>query len=65
MRSQVISRQMMHPVEVGRYRVKELESAEEIFITNSLMGVVPVTNFIGQSFPIGMNTRKIKALLNY
>lgn len=64
MRSRIIHCPRMHPIEVGRYRVKDLQQAEEVFITNSLMGIVPVTNFIGQSFPIGMNTRKIKALLN-
>ncbi|MCZ2722246.1 aminodeoxychorismate lyase [Marinomonas sp. 15G1-11] len=64
MRSRILVENECFPVEIGRYLVKDMQAADEIFITNSLMGIVPITNFIGQSFPIGINTRKIKVLLN-
>ncbi|MFT2112405.1 aminodeoxychorismate lyase [Marinomonas sp. 2405UD68-3] len=65
MRSRVLRENTHFPIEIGSYLVGSLMSADEIFITNSLIGVVPITNFIGQSLPIGINTRKIKNIMNY
>ncbi len=64
MRSCVLKQYTDSQIVIGRYAVEDLQKADEIFITNSLMGVVPITNFLGRSLPIGINTRKIKNILN-
>jgi 4-amino-4-deoxychorismate lyase len=38
-------------VREGFYKKEEVEEAEEIFLTNSIQEIVPVTEFSGKSFP--------------
>ncbi len=51
MRDQVIEacRRLNLPVETGAFGVKELQRAEEIFLTNSLIGIWPVIEIAGAS----------------
>lgn len=48
---------------IGSYGVDELVSADEIFICNSLMGVVPIISFADRCFSIGCETRKLQRRL--
>jgi 4-amino-4-deoxychorismate lyase len=41
----------------------ELEEAEELFMTNSLMGVQPVIRWAGRPLPVGALTRQLQQLL--
>ncbi|MBJ7539972.1 aminodeoxychorismate lyase [Marinomonas transparens] len=56
-RQALIEQQTLYPVHVGHFSLQDLKLADEVFITNSLMSVVPVTNVAGQSYPIGHHTR--------
>lgn len=47
------------PIIIDNFTPNELLLADEIFITNSLLGVCPVINVSGSSFPIGEQTRRI------
>jgi 4-amino-4-deoxychorismate lyase len=40
-----------------------LESADEVFLTNSLIGAWPVTAFEGRRWPVGPVTRQVQAML--
>lgn len=62
-RKAIIDNQQNYTLQIGYFSLSELMSADEVFITNSLMGVVPVTNIAGTSFPIGVHTRKIQILM--
>lgn len=42
-----------YPTEIGHYSLQELLLADEIFITNSIMGVVPVVQITDTSFDVG------------
>lgn len=41
----------------------EVESADEVFLTNSLIGVWPVVRFEGRRWPVGALTRQVQALI--
>ncbi len=43
----------------------ELEEADEVFVTNSLFGIWPVTNLDGQRFSVGPTTERLMAHLGY
>ena len=62
-RKAIIERQSDYTVQVGRFVLSDLLGADEVFITNSLMGVVPVKQIAGTSFPIGVYTRKLQLLM--
>lgn len=62
-RRSIIERQSNYAVQVGKYLLDELMAAEEVFISNSLMEIVPVINIAGKSFPIGIHTRKLQKLM--
>lgn len=62
-RKAIIENQSNYTVQVGHFFINDLMAADEIFITNSLMGIVPVTEVTGVSFPIGVHTRKLQILL--
>ncbi|MEL0624436.1 aminodeoxychorismate lyase [Marinomonas arenicola] len=62
-RHQVLSNQALYHVEVGRFSLNELKQADEIFITNSLMGIVPVISLLGCSIPIGIHTQRLQHLM--
>jgi 4-amino-4-deoxychorismate lyase len=48
-------------VREGFYNKEEAESAEEIFLTNSIQEIVPVTDFSGKAFP-GKQGNLVKSL---
>ncbi|MGO3739740.1 aminodeoxychorismate lyase [Marinomonas foliarum] len=62
-RKAIIEQQAEYIVQVGRYLLSDLMAADEVFITNSLMGIVPVVGVTGMSFPIGCHTRKLQILM--
>lgn len=51
-------------VEVRAFSLEELLSADEVFITNSLLGVAPVTAIANTIFPIGKITRYFQERFN-
>lgn len=51
-------------IKVGRYTLEQLLSADEVFMTNSILGVAPVTQIEETSFEIGPITRTLQGLLN-
>jgi branched-subunit amino acid aminotransferase/4-amino-4-deoxychorismate lyase len=46
-------------VRFGQFPITELESAEEVFLTNSLRGIVPVTQLESRPLQIGPITRNM------
>ena len=62
-RKAILQNQFNYTIQVGRFLLSDLMSADEVFITNSLMGIVPVTSVTGVSFPIGVHTRKLQILM--
>ncbi len=50
-------------VEVGRYMLNELLAADEIFITNSLLGVAPVAAIDACMFQLGNMTKQIQGII--
>ena len=62
-RKAIIESQHDYTVQVGRFLLGDLMAADEVFITNSLMGIVPVIGVTGVSFPIGIHTRKLQILM--
>lgn len=63
-RKRIIHQQDSFTIQVGCYCLSDLLKAEEIFIANSLMGIVPVNAVSGKSFPIGVHTRKLQLLMH-
>ncbi|MDD4933217.1 MAG: aminotransferase class IV [Methylacidiphilaceae bacterium] len=47
----------------GRFPLAALEEAEEIFLTNSWIGVMPVHRYLGRSFPVGPVSRRLRKAL--
>jgi len=66
-RKAIIENQTHYSAQIGYFSLSDIINADEVFIANSLMGVVPVINItthIGkQSFPIGVHTRKLQILM--
>ncbi len=62
-RKNIIENQVNYSIQVGRFPLSTIMSADEVFITNSLMAIVPVTSVAGKSFPIGLHTRKLQILM--
>lgn len=52
------------PCRIGRFTMDNLLSANEVFMTNSLIGIWPVRNLDSQQFTVGKMTQKIVGLLN-
>lgn len=48
-------------VREGRFRLAELKSADEVFLTNSLMEIMPVCDVAGNRFKPGAVTRELAA----
>lgn len=63
-RKAIIENQTHYSVQVGHFSLSDIMAADEVFIANSLMGVVPVTHITidvdKRSFPIGIHTRKLQ-----
>jgi len=51
-------------VEIGSFELANLLSADEVFITNSLLGAAPIKAIESQRFPIGTMTRSIQEMLS-
>jgi len=50
-------------VRSGRFTLDELFAADEVFVTNSLIGLWPVTRIASRNWPIGVLTRRIATWL--
>ena len=44
--------------------IRDLENADEAFVTNSVIGIWPIACVEGKSFPVGPVTRKLREWLN-
>ncbi len=65
MRKQVILElSKQKEVVVGRFDLEHLLSSDEVFITNSILSVAPVTKIKETTFEIGHVTRTLQGLLN-
>ncbi|MGO3346651.1 MAG: aminodeoxychorismate lyase [Marinomonas sp.] len=62
-RSRILKTQSLYGVVVGDFSLDNLKQADEIFITNSLMGIVPVISILESSIPIGINTQRLQQLM--
>lgn len=51
-------------VSEGHYSLEKLLSADEVFITNSVLGVAPVTRIRASEYHIGVITREIQKRVN-
>jgi 4-amino-4-deoxychorismate lyase len=45
--------------------VAELQEADEVFVTNSLFGIWPVTSIDGRRYAVGSTTARLMAELGY
>ncbi|MFA0076726.1 aminodeoxychorismate lyase [Vibrio artabrorum] len=66
MRKQVLTalNQAELSVTIGDYSLSQLMQADEVFITNSILGVAPVTRISNTQFTIGSVTRSLQGQLN-
>ncbi|SBS38097.1 Aminodeoxychorismate lyase [Marinomonas spartinae] len=62
-RKHIMASQSLYPVNICELSLNDLKQSDEIFITNSLMGVVPVISLQGCSFAIGENTLRLQQLM--
>ena len=53
----------LYPVQEGRYSLEEVLGADEIFLSNSLMKIVPVIRVQQKVFTIGTNTLNLQRLM--
>ncbi|MGD8108992.1 aminodeoxychorismate lyase [Vibrio sp. TRT 17S01] len=45
---------------IGHFSLSDIENADEVFITNSILGVVPIKNIKQKCYPIGKITKMIQ-----
>lgn len=65
LRSQIIQTKNLSSICVGRYQLEDLIEADEIFICNRLIGVVPVIEINGkQTYSIGKHTQNLQQQLS-
>ncbi|MEO9654577.1 aminodeoxychorismate lyase [Marinomonas sp.] len=64
-RQKVIEQQTRYPLLIAKFSLADIQQADEIFITNSLMGIVPVTIFGDRHFAIGQRTRTLQSLMQF
>lgn len=62
-RKHILESQSIYSVNVCTLPLKQLQQADEIFIANSLMGIVPVISFQNHSLPMGENTLRLQQLM--
>ncbi|MDN3610505.1 aminodeoxychorismate lyase [Vibrio ostreicida] len=53
-----------YDVASGNYTLDHVKRADEVFISNSILGVAPITRIGGRSFPIGTTTKSIQERVN-
>ncbi|WP_086982964.1 aminodeoxychorismate lyase [Vibrio aphrogenes] len=58
------AQQHSYPVEVGQFVLNDILTADEIFITNALHGVVPIVRINKTTFNVGPMTRMIQENIN-
>ena len=65
MRAIIISLASKHDCSVIEHRFSkdDLISADEIFVSNSIIGIWPVRQIAGNYFPVGIKTRQIQTWL--
>ena len=51
------------PVQIREFGVNDLRVADEVFLTNSLIGIWPVTAFEERGYPPGALTRRLQERL--
>lgn len=51
-------------VEVGQFKLADVLSADEVFITNSVLGAAPICQIGEQAFAIGKITKRIQEMVN-
>ncbi len=59
-----LARQNSFPVVEKRIRLNDILGADELFVTNSIIGIWPVKRFDQQCFDLGPVTREIQNLFN-
>ncbi len=59
-----LARRLQLTVHCGEFQPEQLFSADEVFITNSLMPLLPVVAVEGQSMSVGKITRRLQAELD-
>lgn len=59
-RQRILSQQQRFSVYIARFTLADLQQADEVFITNSLMKIVPVTAIAEHTFAIGHHTRTLQ-----
>jgi 4-amino-4-deoxychorismate lyase len=52
------------PVTIGDYCLSQLMQADEVFMTNSILGIAPITRISDTKFDIGTITRRLQGQLN-
>lgn len=52
---------VLSDVKEYRFTLAELLNADEIFVTNSLLGIMPVSSIDGRNFPCGSKTHELMA----
>ena len=62
-RHQILKAQALYSANIGCFSLNALKQADEIFITNSLMGIVPVISLLECSMPIGLHTQRLQQLM--
>ena len=65
LRAIIISLPTKHecPVIEHTFTKDDLMSADEVFVSNSIIGIWPVREIAGNYFPVGIKTRQIQAWL--
>ncbi len=58
-----LARRLGIPVRVGRLSLAAVREAEELFLTNALIGILPVTRFEAHRLPVGPVARRLAAAL--
>ncbi|KJY83463.1 4-amino-4-deoxychorismate lyase [Vibrio galatheae] len=51
-------------VQIGRFKLPDLLDADEVFISNSILGVTPVRSIESKSFDIGITTKRIQEMID-
>ncbi len=51
------------PCEIGNFALSDLERAEEVFLTSSTIGAMPVSRFADRAIPTGPVTRRLREAL--